>query len=639
MTETSRSPSCRRFAVWFVAALFLMASPAFAAMTEVPSLAEAVKAGKLPPVDQRIPENPMVVPLDGEGLSPGKPGGSIDMLFGRAKDIRMLVVYGYARLVGYDKAFNIVPDIAETFGVKEGREFTFKLRKGHKWSDGQPFTAEDFRYFWEDMVLDPVISEEGPPDELLVNGKLPKFEVLDEQTVRYTWDEPNPSFLIQLAGAQPLYLFRPAHFLKQFHDKYADKAKLEELVAKAEARNWRALHFKMDRQYANDLPEMPTLEPWVNTTESPSERYVFKRNPFFHRVDAAGNQLPYADEVIANITNSDLIPAKVGAGESMLQARNLELKNFPVLKAAEQRNGYTVNLWKSGRGSQFVLFPNLNVKDPVWRALVRDARFRRALSLGIDRDEINQVVFFGLGVPANNKVLPVAPLFRPEYQTLWADFNIEQANALLDELGLTARDDAGYRKLSDGRIAEIVVETAGEDTNETDVLVLIRDTWKKIGIKLLTNVSTREVLRSRATSGDLLMSTWTGYENGVPTPDYPPFELAPTRDDQQNWPLWGLYTMTHGKGGEAVDDPTAKSLVDDYNAWLKTSDKAEREVIWHKMLKIHADNVFSIGVVSAVPQPVVVSNKLKNVPKEALYNWDPGAFFGIYHPDTFWIEQ
>ncbi len=630
---------CHLIAAAIGAVALLAPMPATAAMVETPSLAEEVKAGKLPPVESRVPETPLTVPLEGEGLSPGQSGGSIDMLLGRAKDIRMLVVYGYARLVGYDKNFNIVPDIAETFGVKEGREFTFKLRKGHKWSDGQPFTAADFLYFWEDMVLDPVISEDGPPDELLVNGKLPKFEAVDELTIRYTWEEPNPNFLVQLAGAQPLYLYRPAHYMKQFHAKYTDEKKLEELAAKIEARNWRALHFKMDKQYANDLPAMPTLDPWVNTTESPSERYVFKRNPFFHRVDAAGNQLPYADQIVANVANADLIPAKVGAGESMLQARNLELKNYPVLKAAEERNGYTVNLWKSGRGSQLVLFPNLNVKDPVWRAAVRDVRFRRALSLGIDRGEINQVVFFGLGVPANNTVLPDSPLFKPEYQTLWADFNIDQANALLDEMGLTERDGEGIRKLSDGRLAEIVVETAGEDTNETDVLVLIRDSWQKIGIKLLTNVSTREVLRSRATSGELLMSTWTGLENGVPTPDFPPFELAPTRDDQQNWPLWGLHTMTNGKGGEAIDDPVAKGLVDDYQAWLKTSDTAAREAIWHKMLQTQADNVLSIGVVAAVPQPVVVSNKLKNVPKEGLYNWDPGAFFGIYRPDTFWIAK
>ncbi|MEZ5926141.1 MAG: ABC transporter substrate-binding protein [Hyphomicrobiaceae bacterium] len=639
MIQASSAHRRTWFALAVIASAALAPCAAWAAMTETPVLAEAVNAGTLPPVDQRVPEEPLMVPLEGEGLATGQPGGSIDMLFGRAKDIRMLVVYGYTRLVGYDRSFNIVPDIVSTYGVKEGREFTFKLRKGHKWSDGVPFTSEDFRYFWEDMVLDPVISEDGPPDELLVNGKLPKFEVIDAETVRYTWEEPNPNFLIQLAGAQPLYLYRPAHFLKKFHAKYTDEEKLEELVEKAEARNWRALHFKMDRQYANDLPQMPTLDPWVNTTESPSERYVFKRNPFFHRIDAAGNQLPYADQVVANITNGDLIPAKVGAGESMLQARNLELKNFPVLKSAEERNGYAVNLWRSGRGSQLALFPNLNVKDPVWRQAVRDARFRRALSLGIDRNEVNEVVFFGLGVAANNTVLADSPLFKPEYQTLWADYNIEQANALLDEMGLTERNGEGFRKLPDGRIAEIVVETAGEDTNETDVLVLIRDSWKKIGIKLLTNVSTREVLRSRATSGDLLMSTWTGYENAVPTADYPPFELAPTRDDQQNWPLWGLHTMTNGKGGEAIDDPTVQSLIDDYQAWLRTSDQAERTAIWHHMLKTHADNVYSIGIVSAVPQPVVVSNKLRNVPKEGLYNWDPGAFFGIYRPDTFWIEK
>ncbi len=405
-----------------IGAIALLASlPATAAMVETPSLAEEVKGGKLPPVEQRVPETPLTVPLDGEGLSPGQSGGTIDMLLGRAKDIRMLVVYGYARLVGYDKSFNIVPDIVETFGVKEGREFTFKLRKGHKWSDGQPFTAEDFRYFWEDMVLDPVISEDGPPDELLVNGKLPKFEVIDELTVRYTWDEPNPNFLIQLAGAQPLYLYRPAHYLKQFHAKYTDKEKLEEMAEKIEAQELAGA----------PLQDGPAIRQRPAGHADARSLGEYDREPVRPlRVQAQSvifiASMPRAISFPMPTKWSPTSPTPISSrprsarAKSMLQARNLELKNFPVLKAAEERNGYTVHLWKSGRGSQLALFPNLNVKDPVWRAVVRDVRFRRALSLGIDRNEINQVVFFGLGVPSNNTVLPESPLFKPEYQTLWA---------------------------------------------------------------------------------------------------------------------------------------------------------------------------------------------------------------------------
>jgi len=468
----------------FVAAWWAM--PAVAAYVEPPSLAGKVAAGELPPVDQRLPKVPAVVDLAGNGLEPGQHGGTLRMLMGRVKATRMMVVYGYARLVGYDRERNLVPDILESVDIKEGRVFTLRLRPGHRWSDGHPFTSEDFRYFWDEIATDPDMSPGGPPRFLRVDGELPTFEAIDATTVRYTWTKPNPSFLPALAGARPEYIYRAAHYLKQFHARHADKAVLKQLVEEAGQRNWVALHFCKGHQYKNDNPDLPTLQPWVLITRLPSNRFVFKRNPYYHRVDRAGLQLPYIDTVSFSVASGKLIPAKAAAGESDLQARAIGYDNYPILKKGEKRHDFDVRLWSTARGAEIALYPNLNVEDPVWRKLVRDVRFRRALSLAVDRDEINQTIYFGLAQPGNNTVLPDSTLFKPEFATAWASYDIRKANALLDKMGLTKRDDREIRLMENGEPLEIIIETAGENTTETDVLQLVRDSWSKLGIKLHT---------------------------------------------------------------------------------------------------------------------------------------------------------
>ena len=180
---------------------------------------QAVAAGELPPVASAFRSTPAVVSFEGTDKEPGRYGGTLRLLGGSAKDTRLLVVYGYARLVGYTPDYDIVPDIAESVEVEEGRRFTFHLRPGHSWSDGEPFTSEDFRYYWEDIANDAEVSRFGPPKELLVDGEKPVVEFPDETTVRYSWSKPNPYFLPALAGAQPLEIFRPSHYLKQFHAK------------------------------------------------------------------------------------------------------------------------------------------------------------------------------------------------------------------------------------------------------------------------------------------------------------------------------------------------------------------------------------------------------------------------------------
>ncbi len=606
---------------------------------EPPLLAPLVESGAIPPMAERLPESPSVVSLNGPGQSLGRYGGTLRTLMSHAKDIRMVTVYGYARLVAYNRDMEIVPDILEAIEVKEERIYTLHLRKGHRWSDGHPFTSEDFRYFWEDMALNEQLSPTGPPIEMLVDGERPKVEFLDETTIRYTWSRPNPQFLALLSGARPLYIYAPAHYLRQFHSRYAALEELERLIGEDRQRNWAALHTRKAHLYDNSNPDLPTLQPWIIKTPPPSERFVFVRNPFYHRVDTEGRQLPYIDRIAVVIANAKLIPAKAGSGETDLQGRYLSFNNYTFLKSGEKRNPIRVFLWPSARGSHFALFPNLNANDPVWRDLLREADFRRALSLAIDRHEINQVIFFGLAKEATNTVLPKSPLYRKEYARAWSTFDLDKANALLDGLGLTGRDDDGFRKFPDGRTLEIVVETTGETTEQSDILELISDNWRKIGIKLFAKALQRDVFRNRVFAGYTVMSVWSGLENGVPTENSSPHEFAPTSQLQLQWPKWGQYVQTGGMAGEPVDMELPRVLDRLNEAWNYASQVGERRTLWRKILEINADQCYSIGVVSGVQQPIVTHRALRNIPEDAVYNWDPGAHFGIYRPDTFWFDD
>ena len=606
---------------------------------ETPMLETAVAEGRLPPVAERVPDAPAVIDLAAIGLKPGRPGGEISWLARRSRDIRIMNVYGYARLVAFNPDFEIVPDILESVDVDGGRIFTLHLRPGHRWSDGAPFTAEDFRYAWYDIYLNDDLKPYGPDPRLMVNGELPTVQILDQTTIRYSWSAPNPEFLPALAGARPLYLYAPAHYLRQFHAGYAAPEELARKVEDSGARSWAAMHTQLGNLYESSNIDLPVLQPWVNTTAPPSDRFVFERNPYYHRLDADGHQLPYLDRVIVNITDSALIPAKTGAGESDLQARSLRFDNITFLKEGESRNDYSVRLWPTALGSEIALYPNLNAADDVWRRLNRDVRFRRALSMAIDRDEINAVIYFGLATPGNNTALAASPFFSEERLERWATLDIDQANALLDEIGLTERSSDGIRLLPDGRPLEIVVETAGERTVEVDVLELIRDSWKRIGVGLFTNTSQRDVFRTRVFAGEVVMSIWFGMDNALFSPDSVPSELAPVDQNWLQYPKWGQYVQTGGEAGEPPDLDFGVRLIELYDAWRNSIDRYEKAAIIEEMLDIQANQVTSIGIVQGVLQPIVVGNRLRNVPAEGIYSWDPGAHFGMYRPETFWLSD
>ena len=611
------------------------AAPAFG-FTGSTFLKDAIVAGDMPEVAERLPLEPRVIRMTDLGGVPGRHGGELRILIGSQRDIRLAPIFGYSRMVGYDRELNLVPDILKNFEVEDQRVFTFRLREGHRWSDGSFLTSEDFRYAWEDVMLHPKLP--GVPHVMRAGEALPEVRILDELTVQYEWPVPNPEFLPSLAAPAPPNIARPSVYLKQFHEDYGDEAFIAEAVKERRVDDWRALHTRLSRTNRPANPDLPTLEPWRPRTAPPAQQFVFERNPYFHRVDENGLQLPYVDRILFNISSYEVIPAKTAAGDSDLQATSINFAQYTVLKEAERRHPVNVSLWKRSQGSRLALYPNMTCADPTWRALFQDVRVRRALSLAIDRAELNKALFFGLCKESANTVLPESPLFRPEYAEAWARHDPEEANALLEQAGFSRKGMDGQRKLPDGRVAGILVETAGESSVETDVLELIGDHFRRVGIALWTRSSQRDIFRSRVLAGQVIMSVWVGLDNGVPTPDMPPKALAPTSDDQLQWPVWGVWTLSRGKQGQKPDMPEALRLLELLKAWRGSRSRDEQEAVWHEMLQMHADQVFSIGTINGAPQPILRARDLRNVPESGLFGYAPTSMLGVYMPDTFWRE-
>ncbi|MGN6551355.1 MAG: ABC transporter substrate-binding protein [Pararhizobium sp.] len=608
-------------------------------LDEPPALRDAVADGVVPAMRERLPKNPKRIDFKAEGKSVGRYGGSIRTLLGQASDTRLITVNEYCRLIGFNRKLMLEPDILEAFEAQDDRVFTLKLREGHRWSDGHPFTTEDFRYWWEDVATNPKLNEGAVDPAMQPGGKMPKFTVVDALTLVYEWPGPNPQLPLSLAGASPLYIYMPAHYMKQFNIKYADPKALAQKVREARVADWSALHIRKGRMYRQQNPDLPVLDPWQNTTAHISQRAVFERNPYFHRVDPEGRQLPYVDRIVVSLGSTGLIAAETGAGQSDLQSRYVQFSDYTFLKQASKHHDYEVRLWTDCKSSDVALYPNVNVSDPVWHTLMNDANFRRALSIGLNRHELNEQLYFGLAKPGGNTVLRESPLYEPKYDELWIGHDPTRANRMLDDIGLSRRDDDGVRLMEDGRRMELVVESAGERAVEADAMELVRYHWADLGIKVFVRPLQLDLLRQRFLNGDTKMTVATGLDIGHATANSDPAQLAPVSTAQPNWPLWGQYTETMGRAGKLPPVGPASRLLSLYHRWRQSGEESERRAIWTEMLTIYAEEVFSIGIAGETIQPIVVNRRLKNVPEKGIYAWEPTAFFGVYRPDTFFYDE
>ena len=317
--------------------------------------------------------------------------------------------------------------------------------------------------------------------------------------------------------------------------------------------------------------------PWRNTTQPPAEQFVFERNPYFHRVDENGLQLPYIDKFVLNVSSSSIIPAKTGSGESELQAVGIDFADYAFLKDAEKR--YPVKVESVEKDAGVGAWPCFRISTPPTTCGGRCC----AMSACVGRSRLRSTgkrstrpCSTALPRKARTRSCPKARCSGQSSQKRGPRHDTAQANALLDEAGLNTRDDDGIRVLPDGRSAQIVVETAGESTIETDALELVTDHWRDVGVALFIRTSQRDVFRSRAMGGQIMMSMWSGIDNGVPTANMNPGQLAPTADDQLQWPVWGAYYVSQGKMGTAPDLPEAAELISLLQRWRQSAELSGR---------------------------------------------------------------
>ncbi len=578
---------------------------------EAPQLAELVKQGKLPPVEQRLPKNPLVVTPYEEI---GEYGGTWRRTWSGLSDSPGPYKLCSEHLVMFNKdGTKILPNVAESWKVsRDAKVYTFKLREGIKWSDGIPLTTEDVMFWYEDILLNKELTP-TIPTWLIAGGKPCKIDKIDTYSFRVTFEEPSPLFLISIGkmGGGHTF-FAPKHYLKQFHPKYTPKEKLDELVKKEGLQNWYQLFSNKNDFLQN--PELPVIYPWRTTTPHTVTLQVMERNPYYWKIDPAGNQLPYIDRITHLLLQSgETAVLKAIAGEVDMQERGLALADYTLLMENRTKGDYRVLRWPQGTGASPAILLNQNVKDPVLRKIFEDRRFRFALSLAINREEINQLFYLGLGEPRQASIISGAPFYDPEWEKAYAEYNPKKANEYLDKMGLTKRDKDGFRLRPDGKTLAITIEYSGE----RPYMEVIKKYWENIGIKVALKPLERSLYVTRARAGELEVGVW-GFDRNVAVLSDPGHLLGMVAEAP--WaPLYATWYTTGGKGGEEPRGDIRKI----YELWDKvkvTGDEKQRNRYFKEIINLHKKNIWMIGLVGEVPQLIVVKNNFRNIPDGLL--WD-----------------
>ncbi len=598
---------------------------------EAPQLAELVKAGKLPPVEQRIPQEPMVLkPI----RSIGKYGGIWRRGFlGPGDSENGNRLRSGDKLLFWDETgTKIAPGVAKGYELSpDGKRTTLFLRKGLKWSDGAPFTADDFMFWYTDMYQNKELVPAGAP-EFSVNGKPGRMIKVDDYTVAFEFDDPQYLFPLQIAGDtqvgggqsrlqsenRELGLYAPAHYLKQFLPKNSSAEELNQKAKAAGFDNW-VQWFKIKSDWRLNT-ELPTLAAWKMTQPINTPVWAMERNPYFWVVDTEGNQLPYIDKAQLNLAeNPEVINLRAIAGEYDYMERFIDLAKLPVFIENAERGHYKIHLDPTLNGSDSALTFNFAFKDdPEIQKWINNVEFRRALALGLDREQINQAFFLDLGTPGSvvpGDLIPESP--GGEWRTRWAVLDVKKANAMLDGLGLNKKDAEGYRLRSDNgqrlRLQIDVVQSLIPTWPQQAEMVVQQ--WRAIGIAADMKLFERSLFYTRLRNDQNMMTIFSngGSENLFLLPNA---EIAVDPQSSHNGTAFALWYSSGGKSGTKPTDP---SLLKGYELLRSAvGQPAEARVktaqeIW----KLDADQVWQIGLVGLSPAYMgtrVVNEKLENVP-------------------------
>jgi peptide/nickel transport system substrate-binding protein len=601
---------------------------------EAPMLAEQVKAGKLPAVDKRLPEPSqlfVIKPL----REVGKYGGNWRRAFtGPADHENGNRINSADKILTFDyTGAKIMPSLARDWKVSDdGKTTTIYLRRGAKWSDGKPFTANDFIFWYEDIYLNKNIVP-TPFFEFQIDGKDGKMRKVDDYTVAFEFPEPYAFFVYQLAGSTAIGAglatrgafqnwggaYAPAHYLKQFLPKYSSEDAANKKAKELGFDNWVSL---LRNRYSWALnPELPVMTPWKTVSPINSPTWSMERNPYFWATDTAGNQLPYIDRITMTLAeNTEVANLRAIAGEYDIQERHMHLSKLPVFLENAKKGNYTVRLDPGMNGADVALhIGNSYEGDPEIMKLLRNRDFRRALALGIDRDQLNEAFWLGVGTAGNIAPSPET-IFSPgaEWNKKWGVLDLKQSNELLDALGYTKKDNEGYRLRADGkgRLRLEMVTVGGQFVPYTQVGEMIKQQWRKIGVDVDIKELERNLAFTRDNNNENQIITWAN-DGSEMLFLFPRHAIPVDAAESHMGMAYARWYASKGASGKKPDDPELLRAFDLFRASFgaKEEDRIRNgKEIW----KILVDNVYSIGTVGQSPAFMgvrIVKNNMGNIPE------------------------
>ena len=595
---------------------------------EAPMLAELVQQGKLPPVDERLPDEPLVQQVTEEI---GQYGGTWRRGFLGPADHNNYTRVVYDALVRFTPdGADIVPHIAKAWESSE--DFTtwkVYLRPGMKWSDGEPFTADDILFWYEHILLNEELSPTIPGWMKNSDGTPAKVEKIDDYTVQWVYTEPNTTFLMELAnkdGADKAIMnlsFAPAHYLKQFHPAFVDKAELDAKVKAAGFQTWVELFAVEAMPHVSG--RRPSTAAWVPENSSVADQvFLLKRNPYYFAVDAEGQQLPYIDAVrFTFFADVEALNLAAVAGEFDMQGRHIKMSNYPVLVENAEKGGYRVLTWPTFGGCDAVLmFNQTYVKNPAIGEILRVKDFRIALSHAIDREQIKQSAFLGLGEARQAVPAPWHPYYPgDEWAYKYTEYDPDKANQLLDGIGLDKRDGEGFRLLPNGERLDLEIQVIPQFANWSDVGQIVVQNWAKVGVRAHIETRERALGFQLRDTNDLMIEIWNDDTTGFP------FTGQPKQDPRSAialtfGPLFRKWYETGGK--EGMEPPAEiKRLVEIIDEARRVGRERQIELA-QELFRIWAENIWEIGTVGLTPMVqgvIVVNKKMRNVPETAGNDW------------------
>ncbi|MEE6288809.1 ABC transporter substrate-binding protein [Georgenia sp. MJ173] len=589
------------------------------AAMESPMLTELVDAGDLPPLEERLPATPMVLePVHSEGSF----GGTLRRAQTDGQARAVLESFANVGLMEWNWENDTpAPSLAESVEVSEDNTtYTFTLREGLKWSDGEPFTTEDLMFTIDDY-LNNATTMPFPPFWFSDGDGTPDAEATDELTLTITFDEPFALFQKYMAHPAVSHQFiKPKHYLEQFHPDYTDPAEVDAAVQEAGFDSWDQLFADRDNSWTN--PERAVMGAWlvVNPASSSSATAELERNPYYWKTDPSGRQLPYIDEIQVQVLAQDALDLRAANGDLDFQANHLGYNTTQVyLENAEQR-GYNVLRW-APTGSLLGMNFNLSHKDEDMRELFLEDDFRAAFSQAIDREDMNERLLGGLGVITQ----PTSPEGSDYYVEGAGQNNIEhdpdEANRLLDGLGLTETESDGTRLMADGTPLEIVLSYVEDNAMvpRTDAYNMVRANLAEVGIDLILRPVDGSLYGELRGGNDFDMSGTTVAEDDW---DLEPVWYIPTAPNSHSAPGYGQWYVSGG--AEGMEPPAEiQELMDSWDALRGAESDEDRIAAGQEIMRQHDENTYIVGLLKLPFQPVIAADNLVNVrddqPKFSFY--------------------